>query len=613
MPPPNRIPQNDAQPQTIPEMFYARARESGPQEALRFKWAESWLSLTWSEYEQFVRNLARGLEDWVHPGDFVCILSENRPEWCITDLAILSLGGVTVPLYASNPPKDIAYILEDCGATLLFVSGADQLEKIRALRLEGRAPKLERVAVYDPTGTEAPWLVQFEQLYERNASEPDPVPARLAQLKSGDLATLIYTSGTTGEPKGVMLTHGNMVSNVLGATSLIESLDLPERLMLSFLPLAHAFERTCGFYAASIRFGFTMAFAESVAKLPENLREVRPTVLIAVPRIFEKIYARLQTAAAQGVKHWIFRWAVDVGKRTLPYRLQGQPLPLALQAQHWLADRLIYSKVRELLGGRLRYAISGGAPLARELGEVFGAIGVTVLEGYGLTESSPILAANRPGAIRFGSVGKPWPAVDIRIQPEPGREGEGEILARGPNIMQGYHHKPEATAEMLDADGWLHTGDIGKFDEDGFLHVTDRKKDLIKTAGGKYVAPQMIENRFKLHPLVDQAVVIGDQRKYCVALLSPRLEVLAQTLKRPIGTDFHGLNQDPEVQGLYKQVLDEVNRDLGSWEQIKRVYLLPSELSQEHGELTPTLKVKRRIIDREYKDIIDGLYTSREG
>jgi long-chain acyl-CoA synthetase len=593
---------------TIPELFFTRAREFGSQEALRFKRDGSWHSISWSEYADTVRRLAGGIADWVYPGDIVCILSENRPEWCFTDLAVESLGGVPAPIYASNPPKDVAYILDDTAATLLFVSNAAQLDKIRKLRSEGRIAKLERVVTFDEVETQEPWVVSLSSVLQRNADQPDPIPERLAPVRSEDMATLIYTSGTTGEPKGVMLSHRNVLSNVRGGHQLVDALDLPERRMLSFLPLAHSLERTAGFYVA-IEFGFTLAFAESLAKMPENLREVQPTVLISVPRIYEKFYAKIHESASGWLHKTLLSWAVDVGRRHARELLEGRNPSGLLQLEHRVADALVLHKIRAAFGGKLRYAISGGGPLPREIGEFFHAIGLTIFEGYGLTESSPVITANRPGALRFGAVGKVWPDVEIKIEPEPGRDKDGEVLARGPNIMLGYYKKPKATLETVDPEGWLHTGDIGFIDADGFLHITDRKKDLIKTSGGKYVAPQPIENRLKLEPFVDQAIVIGDRRKYCVALLVPHLDVLSKMLGHPVPAPGVELNSDPEVQNVIQGVLDETNKDLGSWEQIKRVYLLPGELSQESGELTPTLKVKRRVVDEKFKDLIDSLYS----
>jgi long-chain acyl-CoA synthetase len=594
---------------TIPDLFFRRSKISAAETALLHKQGGSWLPITWGELEKSVREIARAVSDWIAPKEMACILSENRPEWWMVDLATLSIGGVTAPIYPTNPPKDIAYILNDCEAKLLFLSTADQLKKIRALRAENRIPNVKWVVVFDEVKPEPgeDWVMTLSTLRGRNQGADDPIPARLASLSGEDLATIIYTSGTTGEPKGVMLRHRNLVSNTLGAHVLIDGMELPEKLMLSFLPLSHSFERTAGYYVA-IHFGFKVAFAESVPKLVDNMAEVRPTMLVSVPRIYEKLYAKVMEGARSGIKRTLVLWALSVGKEHAYCRIEGKAPPAMLELKYKLATKLVFSKIHERMGGRLKYAISGGAALAKEIGEFLGAIGLSVCEGYGLSETSPVLAANRPDAIRVGSVGKAWPGVELKIQPEPDRERDGEILARGEPIMVGYYKKPEATSEAIDKDGWFHTGDIGYLDSDGFLFITDRKKELIKTAGGKYVAPQPIENKLKVHSLIEQAVVIGDKRKYCVTLLVPKFEALENTLGRPLPNDRSQLNSDPQVKNLFQSAIDEINKDLGSWEQIKRFHLLPAEMTQETGELTPSLKIKRRIVDAKYKEIIDSLY-----
>ena len=597
------------EPKTIPDLFFRRTKASGPEEALIFKRDGRWTPLTWREYEQGVREVARGIADWVQPKEIVAILSENRPEWCYADLATLCLGGASAPIYPTNPPKDIAYILNDCSARLLFVSTADQLAKVRQLKKENKVPKLERVVVFDEVKSDEDWVIPMAALRKRNAEAPDPVDARSASIQPGDLATLIYTSGTTGEPKGVMLSHRNLVANTIGAHVVIDHLDIPERLMLSFLPLSHSFERTAGYYVA-IHYGFKVAFAESVAKLVDNMGEIHPTLLVSVPRIYEKLYGRVMESAQAGLKRKLVLWSLKVGKARAQYVLARKPVPGFLAAKYAIATKLVFSKLHQKLGGRLKYAISGGAPLAPEIADFLNAIGLTVFEGYGLSETSPVICANRPDAIKVGTVGKPWPDVEIKITPEPERERDGEIVVRGPSIMMGYYNKPEATAEVLDKEGWLRTGDIGYVDDEGFLHITDRKKELIKTAGGKYVAPQPIENALKVHSLIEQAVVIGDRRKYCVALIVPSFDGLKAALGRPLPEDLSALNDDPQVRTLIQAAVDGVNTELGSWEQIKRFHLLPQEMTQDTGELTPSLKIKRRVIDQKYAQAIDAMYPS---
>jgi long-chain acyl-CoA synthetase len=593
---------------TIPEMFFQRVAESGSETSVIHKQDGSWIPRTWNQLESEVRETARGISDWVDAKDIVCLLAENRPEWWIADLAILSLGAASAPIYATNPPKDIAYILNDCGAKLLFVSTVDQLNKIRGLKKEGKIEGLQRVVVMDPVQASEDWVLTLDEVRKRNSGAADPIAERMKALTEEDLATLIYTSGTTGEPKGVMLTHRNLVSNAKGGSVVFDRIQLDEKLMLSFLPLSHSFERLVGYYAA-IAFNCKVAFAEGVPQLVDNMGEVRPTLLVSVPRIYEKLYGRVMQNAASGFKRKLVLWALKVGKQRAGFVLANQPIPFFVGLKYAIAFKLVFSKLHVKLGGRLKYAISGGAPLAPAIADFLNAVSLTVFEGYGLSETSPILTANTPGKIKVGSVGQVWPGVEVKIEPDPEREGkDGEILVKGPNIMKGYYNKPEATAEVFDDEGWFRTGDIGYVDDDGFLFITDRKKELLKTAGGKYVAPQPIENNLKVHPLVEQAVVIGDKRKYCVALIVPSFEGLEATLTKPLPSDRSELNNDPQVRSLIQEAVDEVNRDLGSWEQIKRFHLLAAEMTQETGELTPSLKVKRRIVDEKYKPLIDAMY-----
>jgi long-chain acyl-CoA synthetase len=596
-----------SKPTTIPELFYNRVKQTGPEEAVLWKEHGRWRSKTWNELESQIKGLARGISDWVEPKDIVCLLSENRPEWWVGDLAILSLAGASAPIYATNPAKDIAYILNDCEAKLLLVSNKEQLDKVRAIRDEGKIPKLQWVVVFEETPVPEEWAFTLKEVLARNADAGDPVPERMAGIDKDSLATLIYTSGTTGEPKGVMLSHWNLVSNTIGAEDVIGKLHLEEKLMLSFLPLSHSLERTAGYYAA-IYHGFKVAFAESVPKLVDNMSEVNPTMLVSVPRIYEKLYAKVMEGATGGLKRTLVLWALATGKEHAGYRVNNRPIPFFLAIKYAVANALVFSKVHAKLGGRLKNAISGGAPLAVEIANFLQAIGLNIFEGYGLSETSPVLSANKPGQVKVGSVGTPWPGVEIKIAPEPDRERDGEILAKGPGIMQGYYNKADATAEVFTEDGWFKTGDIGYVDRDNYLFITDRKKEMIKTAGGKYVAPQPIENNLKVHGLVEQVVVIGDRRKYCVALIVPAFEALENKLEKRLPTDLSELNNDPQVRSLYQQALDEVNKDLGRWEQIKRFHLLPAEMTQETGELTPTLKVKRRIVNEKYQTLVDGMY-----
>ena len=597
------------EPRTIPDLFFNRVHASTGEEALLHKVEGRWRSITWHEYERRVRALARAILDWVQPKDIVGVLSENRPEWCFADLATLCVGGITAPIYPTSPTRDIAYILNDCKARLLFLSNQEQLAKVQQLRQEDRLPYLERVVIFDEVKEPLDFVINMSALIDQPEPVADHLEDRLAQIQPNDLATLLYTSGTTGEPKGVMLSHKNLLSNTLGAEVIIDHIDLPEKVMLSFLPLSHALERTAGYYVA-IYFGFKVAFAESIAKLVDNMAEVKPTMLISVPRIYEKFYARVMESAQSGLKKHLIFWSLAVGKKQASYRLAGKAIPLLLQLKYALATKLVFAKLHQRLGGRLVCAISGGARLAPEIADFLNAIGLTVFEGYGLSESSPILTANCPGANKVGSVGKAWPDVEIRIVPDPIYDRGGEILARGPNVMLGYYQKPAATAEAIDTDGWLHTGDIGYLDDENFLYITDRKKELIKTSGGKYVAPQPIENILKVHSLIEEAVVVGEGRHFCAALIVPNFHLLQSLLARPLASDRSELNRDPQILRYFQEAVDKVNEALASWERIKRFYLLPVELSQDTGELTPSLKIKRRVVEEKFKTAIDSMYIS---
>jgi long-chain acyl-CoA synthetase len=419
-----------------------------------------------------------------------------------------------------------------------------------------------------------------------------------------DLATLIYTSGTTGDPKGVMLTHANIVSNVHGGLAAFGDIG-PADVALSFLPLCHIFERMGGHYLL-LQQGVTIAYAESVEKVPANMAEVHPTIMLSVPRLYEKMYARVneKVAGDSALKQRIFHWALGVGRKHFQARVEHLTPGALLRAQHGLADRLVFAKIRERTGGRLRLFISGGAPLAREIAEFFGAVGLLILEGYGLTETSPVIAVNRPDKMKPGSVGPPIPGVEVKIAED------GEILTRGPHVMKGYYNKPEATAEVIDRERWFHTGDVGLVDAEGFLVITDRKKDIIVTSGGKNIAPQPIENQLKTNPLIAEIVMIGNKRNFPSALIVPNFD----NLRKWAGV--HGVTaaspeelvRDARVVALYDETVKALTKDLAPFERIKKIALLPREFTLEAGELTPTLKVKRRVVEQKYKDVIDRLY-----
>jgi long-chain acyl-CoA synthetase len=554
-----------------------------------------------------IRDIGLGLASLgVGAGDRVAIVSESRPEWVLCDMGALALGAVTVPIYPTLNASQVRYILADAGARLAIVSTAAQLEKVQSVR--HLLPVLEAVVVMDESVPPAASVMRLDEVAARGharmtgdwgAGKAFRDGARAVQ--PGQLATIIYTSGTTGEPKGVMLTHGNLVSNLLAAR---ECLALTEAdVALSFLPLSHSFERMASFLYLFT--GTTMVFAESFETIGRDIGTVRPTMVTGVPRVYEKMQARIleKAGAATGAKAALFKWAMAAGTRRAVAQLRGRRIgPLtALQAS--IGDRLVFSKIRAGVGGRLRYAVSGSAPLPVHVLEFFTAVGLPIIEGYGLTETSPILTVNPPTALRAGSVGKAVRDVELKIAPD------GEILARGANVMAGYYNKPAATAEALQ-DGWFHTGDIGVIDASGYLSITDRKKDLLVTSGGKNVAPQPIENTLKLSPIIAEAVVLGDRRRYVTALIIPdfaALERRLQDLGRP-PADRDALIRRPDVLGLYDEIVQGLNRDLASYEQIKRFALLPREFSIDTGELTPTLKVKRKVVEEKWKDLIEGLY-----
>ncbi|MDP7110984.1 MAG: long-chain fatty acid--CoA ligase, partial [Myxococcota bacterium] len=487
---------------TIPELFYFAVRERADGEALRSKVGGRWESLSYTQWEEKVRALAAVLADDVAPGDTVALMAENCPEWTFVDLAVLSLGGILAPIYPTSTPADVAYIVNDAGASQLVVSDAAQLERVLALRDAGEIDGVERFVVIEDIADPPAGVVTLGALLEQGRGMGrSVVDERCESMDPESMATLIYTSGTTGVPKGVMLSHRNFISNIHAAFNRLGEERFRETLFLSFLPLSHSLERTCGYYMA-LRVGGTIAYAESIEKLVANMAEVQPTVLISVPRIYEKVYAKVRSRASSGFKKSVFEWALRIGTVKAMAEAEHRPVPALARLMYPLAFKLVFSKLHATLGGRVEFTVSGGAPLSKEIAIFLKAAGLTVLEGYGLTETAPILTINGPDWVRFGAVGQALEDIELRIDPEEGteRDDEGEIVARGPNIMIGYYNKPDATAEVLEDDGWFRTGDIGYIDGDGFVFITDRKKELLKTSGGKYVAPSPIENSLKLSP-----------------------------------------------------------------------------------------------------------------
>jgi long-chain acyl-CoA synthetase len=596
------VPQTEVERDTVPRIFLAGVDRSKG-DALMHKDGAEWKGIPFPEVEARVSRVAAALEAaGIAPGDRVALLSENRPEWAIVDYAVTGMGAADVPLYPTLPANQVAYILKDSGARAVFVSTRAQLDKIAEIR--GELPDLRLVVAFDEPGGAADVgrfadvLDEGKRLIESGSATP--FRQRANAVGRDDVATLIYTSGTTGSPKGVMLTHFNLASNVAAAQQHDVLRPQPGDVALSFLPLSHVFERMVDYWYWDA--GITIAYAESMEKVVDNLVEVRPTVAVSVPRLFEKIYARV--VGGSGLKGAIAHWAVRVGGRVVDERMAGREPGGALAFQARMADRLVFSKLRARTGGRLRTFISGGAPLSAEIAGFFFAAGLPVYEGYGLTETSPVIAVNKPSAVRLGTVGTIFPGVEARIG------DQGEILARGPNIMKGYWNNPAATAEVIDADGWFHTGDVGELDADGFLKITDRIKNLLVTAGGKNVAPQPIENVAAMSPYVAQVVMIGDRRAFISLIVVPDFENLVPWAKAHgiTATGRAELAADPRVQALIEQETIGRLHGFARYEMPKKVAVIPDEFTIDDGSLTPTLKIKRRVVEQRYHDLIESLY-----
>ena len=557
-----------------------------------------WVPISSSEFYRDVVGVARAFEQWgIRKGDRVAILSENRPEWTIADFAALSLGAVTVPIYSTQTAEQTAFLLNDSGARLIVVSTQNQLDKVLAIQSQ---TAVDRIVVMD--AVETAHAVHMQRLMLQGPAEFDPdFTARARSIQADDLATIIYTSGTTGTPKGAMLTHGNMASNI--ACSL-DGFDLAtkEEVSVSFLPLSHVTARHVDF--ALMYRGVTLAYCPNITQLMQALAEIGPSVFVGVPRVYEKIRHQVVVKAVGFPKDAIYRWALSVG-RAHRAEILDRVQPAALSWK--LANRLVFSKVRAGLGGRADEFISGGAPLGKELAEWYADIGIPIHEGYGLTETSPVIAVNNPSAHKLGTVGKPLANVEVRIAED------GEVLVRGPSVFKGYWNRPEETCNAF-VDGWFKTGDIGNLDSDGFLSITDRKKDLIKTSGGKFIAPQPIENSLKLNPLIGAAVVIGDRRKFPAVLISPHFPLLEDWARaNKVGFASRAeLIENPKVQALYEGIIEELNKNLARFEKLKRVLLVPDEFSAADGTLTHTFKVRRRGIEQRYRSLIDQMYAEAE-
>ena len=595
---------------SLASMILDRAKQYGPKCMFMRKRGTTWEDISWQQFGDQIVRAAQGLAalGFQH-GDRLAILADNRPEWPLIDLACLFLGGVDVPLYLTSHPKDLAYILNDAGVTFLAIAGDDQRKNIGHIAAD--VPQLSHVIHLDSETTpesgqlahiRALNLAQLLTLGEKSGGATQPV-------KHPDLATIIYTSGTTGLPKGVMLSHASMLANAEDATTILPITEADQT--ISFLPLSHGFERTAGLYTI-LRAGACIAYGGGTVTLTKDLGDVRPTLFCCVPRVLELVYRRVlsERESAPFAKQKILSWALDVGKAAGRARTSDStgeaPLPLTLSLKHRLADKLVFHKLRQVLGGRARFLVSGGAPLNAEIARFFYGAGMTVYEGYGLTEAGPIVACNVPGKNRVGTVGPALPQVSVRIA------DDGEICVRGPNVMQGYYNKPEETGQSIDADSWLHTGDVGEIDAQGFITITDRKKDLIITSEGENIAPQPIEGLFRQDPLIEEACLIGDKRPFLTVLLVPnRAFVEMAAKKRGLTGDWQQLLNHKTTQSLFRQCFDTVNKTLPLYARVRKFALLAEPFSQERNELTPTLKVKRREVLKTRHADIDGMYPAR--
>ncbi|HWE29959.1 MAG TPA: long-chain fatty acid--CoA ligase [Polyangia bacterium] len=608
-------------------MFNDRVKASASRAVLRWKESGSWRSATWAEWDKASREIAAGLLALgVGKGERSCVLANTRPEWLYTDIGILMAGGVTVPIYQSNLANECEYIINDSGAKVVFVENPQQLAKLMAER--DRLMGVVKVVYFDPVAKldkpdaqgrseltlddvtkpgDKAWLMSLGDLRVEGGkwlgAHAGELEKRWTEIKPDDSFTFVYTSGTTGPPKGVVLMHKNIVWECDSMKDVLPVDDNDEQLL--FLPMAHIFAKILEW--VTIAKGSRIAFAESIAKIKDNLAEVRPTFMCAVPRVLEKVYLGIlgNRNAAPPTKQRIFDWAFSVGKQVSKYKQRHQPIPLGLTLKNRIATRLVFGKIQSVLGGRIRFLVSGGAPLSKDIAEFFHAAGVLILEGYGLTETTAGSCVNRPEKFAFGSVGVPVPGLEVKIA------DDGEILIRGGSVMKEYYGKPEATREAIDPEGWFHTGDIGVI-EDGIVKITDRKKDIIVNAGGKNIAPQNLENALKATPYISQVMVHGDKRPYLVALLTLNEENVAKWA-RDNDVPFNNvgdLAQSDKVRGLVGKYIDELNAKEPSYSSIKKFVLLPHDFSQDTGELTPTLKVKRKFTSEKYKDIIDAFYTN---
>lgn len=604
-----RTPLFKDEPQTLGELFLYAVKNHFREDALNYKEDKEWKPISSAEMLSRIENIAMGLHAiGVRQGEKTSILAANSPEWTITDAGCQLFGIVDVPIYTTLSPKSIQYIINDSGAKVFFLQNRETYEYIKEIL--PNCASLEKLIFFETAGVLDNRSISLNELEKIGQSlkleKPDLIKELSEKPKPNDVATLIYTSGTTGNPKGVMLSHQNMLSNAIDAGEKYSF--TPEDTPLSVLPLSHVFERT-GMYLYILN-GMAVHYAESIEKVSGNLREVKPTIFVGVPRIFEKVYAKakLKSAEENRIKEKIFDWAIETGREVALRKEKKIIISKSLALKHNIADKLVYSKLRNFFGGHLRFCITGGASLSDSIYLIFMGAGIPIMQGYGLTETSPVISSNNPDSVKLGTVGKPIRNVKVRIAED------GEIETSGPNVMIGYYNKPEATNRAFTNDGWFKTGDIGKLDEDNFLQVTDRKKELFKTSGGKYIAPSPIEQKIKGSRFVNQVALIGNNRRFVSALIVPDFEHLKSyvKLKNIEVRDHAEMCVHPEIVNLFKRQIDKECTELARFETVKKIVLLPKELTVENGELTPTLKIKRRVVDSKYQKVIDKIYADAE-
>lgn len=607
--PPRRIPLSDDEPKTLVEVYQEAVRRFPKPNTLNYKRNRVWQPISADEMLRRGRRIALGLYLLgVRKGDRVALLSESCAEWVLADQGCTYAGAISVPVYPTLAPPQVEYILKDCGARVLFVSTRTKFAEIETVLRECAA--IEQVVIFEPEGLQLPNTISLGNLEERGRTLESERPELAAELagaaKPEDLATIIYTSGTTGEPKGVMLTHANLVSNLIDSSNHFQFAEKDSA--LSVLPLSHIFERQA--MNMYLHHGMTVYFGESLDRIGDNLREVHPSVFVGVPRIYEKILAKVQERAlAKGkLNGALCDWAIEIGRQWAQLKSSGQPVPVWLALRHKLAGVAVFAKWRTAMGGRIRIFVSGGASLSSDVALAFAGAGMPIVQGYGLTETSPVITAGSLADNRIGTAGRPIRNVEVRLAPD------GEIETRGPHVMGGYWNKPDETRAVFTEDGWFRTGDIGSLDANGYLAITDRKKELLKTSGGKYIAPQPIEQLIKSSRFVNQVVVIGNDRKFASALIVPDWEQLEsyarlKGLKLSTRAEFC---HDPRIIDLFERQIAARTQSLAHFEKVKRIALLDQELTVEGGEMTPTLKVKRRIVDQKYRDVIDRIYAEAE-